>query len=72
MDAYWFRWALGVSEMSKKRLTCSICKKKQWGLIGLIADNIEFGLCNNCFEIWDGVNAKLGVPIKSISERLDV
>ena len=50
--------------MTKKTLICSICKKKQWGLTAFTDGPIDFGLCNDCYEIWDAVNSKLGVKIQ--------
>ncbi len=65
MDAYRLGWALGISEMTRKRLICAICKKKQWGLIMMLGKDKtkDFGLCNECYEIWDGVNSKLDITI---------
>jgi hypothetical protein len=62
VDESWFRWALGVSEMTTKKLICDVCKKKQWGLSMLQYEENSVGVCNDCYEVWDTIEIKLNLP----------
>ena len=48
--------------MTAKKLTCDVCKKKQWGLSMLEFGNNIVGVCNDCYEVWDSINIKLEIP----------